>query len=347
MLPVTNTFRWTLLLVWLVSEALLYVLLRQSGYPQECLITDVVTTATVSTLAIWVSVLSIYKYPTKAGLTAYGVLIGLAMGYGAWVLDKLLLLWGADNPAQAVFLEKAKWLKLVFFCGSNMWAATYTAISRKARVLEEQFKERTDAVALHREAELFKLRQQLQPHFLYNSLNSISALIMVEPDRAQEMIGRLSDFLRSSVKREGMESIPITEELQYIEAYLAIEAVRFGDRLQVVYNRQYTDHAVIPPFLLQPLLENAIKFGLYGKTGQVTIAMHIQLAAPMLRIDISNPYEESQQPPSGTGFGLEGIRRRLFLLFGRTDLLETNRRDGYFMTTLFIPQDNAESHTNR
>ena len=161
---------------------------------------------------------------------------------------------------------------------------------------------------------------------------------MIQPDKAQEMIGRLSDFLRSSVKREAQDTIPIAEELLYIESYLAIESVRFGDRLKVTIEKDYTDDAMIPPFLLQPVLENAIKFGLYGKTGGVDISIHIGLKDGVLTIVITNPYDPQTTPPRGTGFGLEGIKRRLYLLFSRADLLETQSDDINFTTILKIPQ---------
>ena len=161
---------------------------------------------------------------------------------------------------------------------------------------------------------------------------------MIAPDSAQEMIGKLSDFLRSSVKRESEDFLPVSEELGYIQSYLAIESVRFGDRLQVHIEKEYTDDAVLPPFLLQPILENAIKFGLYGKTGAVSIMIHIALEDEMLVLTIVNPYDADTQPPKGTGFGLEGIRRRLYLLYARTDLLETHKDDHSFTTILKIPQ---------
>ena len=152
------------------------------------------------------------------------------------------------------------------------------------------------------------------------------------------MIGKLSDFLRSSVKRESEDTLPVSEELEYIQSYLAIESVRFGDRLRVRIEKEYTDDAVIPPFLLQPIIENAIKFGLYGSTGVVTITVHIVLEGSMLMITITNPYDADTQPPRGTGFGLEGVQRRLYLLYARADLLETKKDGKYFTTILKIPQ---------
>ncbi len=164
---------------------------------------------------------------------------------------------------------------------------------------------------------------------------------MIDPAKAQDMIGKLSDFLRSSVKRDGQEKIPLPEELQYIEAYLAIEAVRFGDRLKVEFDKQVQNDAEIPPFLLQPVLENAIKFGLYGRLGQVVITVNIKQEEGMLYIVVTNPYDKENQPQHGTGFGLEGIKRRLYLLYARTDLLTLNNNENDFITTLKIPQNNV------
>lgn len=337
--PAINKITGLLLQVFGAVASLDFLLIYNSGagfYPS---LWDAIITGLLLTVCVWVSSLSVCKYPTKAGLIYYGFLMGAALGAAGWYLDRSLLEWlYSDNAIYQKWLADNKWQWLLFFAIAGAWTSTYVAQKRKTIVLEQQFKELTDAATLHREAELFKLRQQLQPHFLYNSLNSINALIMIEPEQAQEMVGKLSDFLRNSVKREGKEAVPIAEELEYIEAYLAIEAVRFGDRLRIDYDRAFTDSATIPPFLLQPILENAIKFGLYGNTGQVSINLHIELDGDNLRIQITNPYADTERPPSGTGFGLHGIRRRLYLLYGRTDLLETEQEAGLFTTALTIPQ---------
>jgi LytS/YehU family sensor histidine kinase len=298
---------------------------------------------------VWTGMLAVNNYPTKVGLLTYAFIVGIAAGYAAWALDKFILNWWfEENISSLTQLRQSQLSRLIISILAATWLISVAAVTKRTSVVEEQFKNMTDAATLHREAELFKLRQQLQPHFLYNSLNSISALIMVMPEKAQEMIGKLSDFLRNSVKREGREHIPINEELEYIEAYLAIEGVRFGDRLRVTYEKGNIEAATIPPFLLQPILENAIKFGLYGKTGDVLIRMEIRFEDSYLKIIISNPYDPQNRPVSGTGFGLAGIERRLYLLFARTDLLEVRPSNvqgqmgtNEFTTVLKIPQDNA------
>src|SRR5690606_14447843 len=125
------------------------------------------------------------------------------------------------------------------------------------------------AQELAREAELSKLRQQLQPHFLFNSLNSISALAGTRPEEARKMIHQLSDFFRSTLKKESQKLIPFSEELEHLTLYLEIEKVRFGHRLRtdVTCSNEALMYR-IPPLLLQPIVENAIKFGLYDTLGE-------------------------------------------------------------------------------
>ena len=181
----------------------------------------------------------------------------------------------------------------------------------------------------------------------YSPPFKITSAIISLVAEISEMIGRLSDFLRRSVRRESEDVIPVADELAYIQSYLAIESVRFGDRLQVHFEKDYTDDAKIPPFLLQPILENAIKFGLYGKTGTVSIIIHIALEGSILTITITNPYDANTEPPKGTGFGLTGVQRRLYLLYARADLLETTKDEQNFTTILKIPQNHVQSNPDR
>lgn len=197
-----------------------------------------------------------------------------------------------------------------------------------------------EAESLTRDAELFKLRQQLQPHFLFNSLNSISSLTGSQPEKARHMITQLSEFLRGTLKKEEDLWNTLEEEMQHLQLYLEIEKVRFGHRLQT--DVVCTDEAMalkLPAMLLQPVVENAIKFGLYDIIGNVLITISAAAENNYLRILIENPFDpETSQPLKGTGFGLSSIKRRLFLLFGRDDLLSTQHKNEHFTTTILIPQ---------
>ena len=253
-----------------------------------------------------------------------------------WVLDSIIL----NDPHYAEFLYNS--LPIRFFIGlliiglmamiSVVW---YTQEDQK-----ETEKRKLEAESLARDAELYNLRQQLQPHFLFNSLNSITALIGSRPEEARKMIHQLSDFLRGTLKKEDQQPVSLIDELEHLQLYLEIEKVRFGHRLstEISYN-DACKTKLLPPMLLQPIVENAIKFGLYDTTGIVTISIFAECQENELQITVQNPYDpETTRPKHGTGFGLSGVKRRLHLLFGRTDLLETTSYSHIFTTIVKIPQ---------
>lgn len=211
---------------------------------------------------------------------------------------------------------------------------------REQKEMEER-KEQAEKMA--RDAELYKLRQQLQPHFLFNSLNSISALTGTQPEKARFMIQQLSDFLRGTMKKDEQQWTSLSEELQYLQLYLDIEKVRFGHRLQtlIIHENEEVLTMRLPAMLLQPVVENAIKFGLYDTIGAVKIAITASLVAKSLEITVQNPFDpETSLTLQGTGFGLASIQRRLFLLFGQ-NLLKTRKEEDQFFTTITIPQDKS------
>lgn len=207
---------------------------------------------------------------------------------------------------------------------------------------EQQVNEerKIDAEKLAREAELFKLRQQLQPHFLFNSLNSINALIGIRPEEARKMVQQLSDFLRGTIKKEETQWVNLMEEIQYLQLYLDIEKVRFGHRLATVIDiEESAKQMKLPALLLQPIVENAIKFGLYDTTGETVIRLSAFSQEGELLIRVSNPFDpETSSPKQGTGFGLKSVQRRLYLLFARHDLLATDVKENIFTITVKIPQ---------
>lgn len=204
----------------------------------------------------------------------------------------------------------------------------------------EQLKRRQKLEDLAKEAELLSLRQKLQPHFLFNSLNSISALVVVKPEQARTMIHQLSDFLRSTLRQEENKKISVLEEMKQLDLYLSIEKVRFGHRLNTYIQIEPNIEAQVPAMILQPVVENAIKFGLYDTTGNVDINIIVSYQNNMVNIVVSNPYDAETRNANdkGTGFGLNSIQRRLYLLYARNDLLQTKEENGLFITNINIPQ---------
>ncbi|HEY0175781.1 MAG TPA: histidine kinase [Pedobacter sp.] len=209
--------------------------------------------------------------------------------------------------------------------------------------LEEQseMQERLHAAQnLAKEAELNKLRHQLQPHFLFNSLNSVYALTIVNPKEAGTMITKLASFLRGTLKRDDEVWVSVAEEMEYIQLYLDIEKVRFSHRLNLNINiDENTLGLCLPGTLLQPIVENAIKFGLYNTSAAILISVSVKVENNILKISVQNPYDPEMKATGGTGFGLTAIRRRLYLLFADSNLLQTETREGnIYSTTLKIPQ---------
>jgi two-component system, LytTR family, sensor kinase len=192
---------------------------------------------------------------------------------------------------------------------------------------------------ISKEAELLNLRQQLQPHFLFNTLNSVSALAGSDPALARKMIHQLSDFLRGSIRQSEERKNTLEEEIEHLKLYLEIEKVRFGSRLQTqIQIAPETLHVKLPSLLLQPLVENAIKFGLYDTLDEVLISIISTIENEHLVIQIINPFDNTTQKQiPGTGFGINSVTRRLFLLYGRNDLLSTHSHQNKFTVTIKIP----------
>ena len=271
----------------------------------------------------------------------YIIFIGIGVSGISTIISKLLLnfLLGDDVKYIAMLQHTAG----IQFGIGFLLASCILMISLLWYNQEEQkemIARKTEAEQLAKEAELFKLRQQLQPHFLFNSLNSISALTTAEPEKARHMINQLSEFLRGTLKKDERQWNTLQEEMQYLGLYLDIEKVRFGHRLQTAIN---CDDAALnlklPSMLLQPVVENAIKFGLYDTTGEVLIKINAFKQDDNLAVSVTNPFDvETAQPLKGTGFGLPSIQRRLFLLFARHDLLSTAIENNHFITTIIIPQ---------
>jgi two-component system, LytTR family, sensor kinase len=280
------------------------------------------------------------RYFPKNG--AFQIIVGVSLVlafFVEWIAEQALLPLQGGNAEYLNFLKQSEPIR---------WAIAFLLINSAGLVnifynrwkeLQESHDREASTQVMVKEAELQKLQLQLQPHFLFNSLNSINALIIIEPEKAGKMVQQLSDFLRSTLKRADEQWITLAKEIEYLQLYLSIEKVRFGHRLDVRLNLdEQIELWLIPPLLLQPLVENAIKFGLYGTTGQVVIDLSTKREGDSLLIEISNPFDEDMQPAEGSGFGLSGLRRRLYLLYARNDLLTTKIEDNKFTVRLILPE---------
>jgi two-component system, LytTR family, sensor kinase len=196
--------------------------------------------------------------------------------------------------------------------------------------------------SLVKETELKLLRSQINPHFLFNSLNSISSLTVTDPEKARSMVIKLSDFMRYALSRKDEQPVSFRSELDNLRLYLDIEKVRFGDRLSTEEHIEGTTlDAKIPMMLLQPLYENAVKHGVYESTGSVSIVTTAGVSEGILAITISNNYENGVSPAKGTGTGLLNVSRRLELTYGNKASVRTEKKDGVFTVNLYMPAEFA------
>lgn len=187
-------------------------------------------------------------------------------------------------------------------------------------------------------AELKSLKYQINPHFIFNSLNSISSLTISNPEKAREMSINLSTFLRKTLASNEIQKIKLIEEVENIKLYLEIEKVRFEERLDFIMNisDRCKEHE-IPNMILQPIIENAIKHGVYESFDKVTITFNCKLEGEFISITISNNFDPTSVSDIGEGIGLKNIRDRLNLIYNRTDLISISKDSDLFQVSLQIP----------
>jgi LytS/YehU family sensor histidine kinase len=184
------------------------------------------------------------------------------------------------------------------------------------------------------------LRSQINPHFLFNSLNSISSLTITDPEKAREMVIKLSEFMRYALSKKDEQPVTLRSELENLRLYLEIEKVRFGDKLFTEENIEEKCLEIkMPVMILQPLYENAIKHGVYETTDCVKIRTRVSCNSGYLEIMISNNYDQMPSSTKGTGTGLLNVARRLDLFFGNRASIRTTKENGIYTVSIFIPSE--------
>lgn len=329
----------TLFLAWIIAFVLLFYYTLNFNWFAS--IADSLITNVFLGLCCLVLSLVLRFYQPKQEIVLFVIILTLVLSAATAFLSRFLLSSLFVNyQSYILFLNFSLPFRFIILFVFLAWCAFANVLWYR---LEEQseMKERLFAAQnLAKEAELNKLRHQLQPHFLFNSLNSVYALTIVNPKEAGVMITKLASFLRGTLKRDDEVWVSVAEEMEYIQLYLDIEKVRFSHRLNLdIQIDENTLGLSLPGTLLQPIVENAIKFGLYNTSGAILISVLVQVENNLLKISIQNPYDPEVKSAGGTGFGLTAIRRRLYLLFADSSLLQTASLEGnIYLTTLKIPQ---------
>lgn len=333
-------FKGAFLAFLLVLAGMHYYTLVSLGADSKTSLIDSALANAILGLACWLisNLLSFYQ-PKENKYVFVAVWCAVLAVIYIWVTKLVFEGLGIYQNGQNSFFEHSLPVRYIFALLLIGCMAIISVLWYNQQENQELTKRRTEAEKLTKEIELASLREKLQPHFLFNSLNSISSLTVSEPKAARKMVHQLSDFLRGTLRKDDA-STDLETELKHLELYLEIEKVRFGHRLrtEITVAEEILDKS-LPPMLLQPLVENAIKFGLYDTLEEVIIGVDVVFEAPYLQITITNPFDQATSHGNkGIGFGLATTHRRLQLLFNRTDLLRTEKHKNQFKSTLKIPQ---------
>ena len=247
---------------------------------------------------------------------SFGIAIGQETGYQWEYLAR-----GLDSC----------WLALVAFCAVHAVAAYYLSLQQVQLHLAQ-------AQSAARDAELRALRLQVNPHFLFNSLNAISALVSAQSNReANRMLACVSDFLRATLAHDGRHEHTLADELALLDAYLAIEKARLGERLHLTMKAgpDLLD-SVVPYLMLQPLVENAIRHGIAPLSAPGRLDILVERAGARLLIDVQN--DGQQRAHAESGIGLTNVRERLRHLYGEDQEVDAGwRTDGRFHVRIAMP----------
>ncbi|HJZ40023.1 MAG TPA: histidine kinase [Bacteroidales bacterium] len=331
--------------VWIIVMLIHFLLLTISGKVTisfafvESLITNLLFA--IIGLGLWFPIFYSRSDNQKLINTFLNHLFACVVTVGIWVLLSyvmLVSLFQSNTGYVSYFRESIPWRSGIGVLFYGVVILVYYLIIYYRSFRENTIRE-SELKALVTESELNSLKSQINPHFLFNSLNSISSLTMIQPGKAQEMIIKLSEFLRYSISNKEEKLTTLLAEINNINRYLDIEKVRFGKRLTV---KQVIDEPCLklklPGLILQPLVENAVKYGVYENTGESVLEMVCNCNSASLVIILRNEFDPDFLYKKGEGIGLQNIRSRLRLLYNRDDLLMIRQEGNIFEAKVIFPQ---------
>ncbi len=333
-------------LVWLLIALVNMIVLR---FNREFSLSVSITEALLGSILFGLFGLIIW-YPTRyipfrkeapVYSIAAQVVAGIVIIF-VWLLATvgiLGLLFNYDESYSVYLSSSIYWRGFVGVMVYLVMVLIYYLISYSSS-LRERARAEEKLRTLVKESELNMLKSQINPHFLFNSLNSISSLIMSNPDEAREMIIRLSEFLRYSLKHRENEFVTLNEEIGRMKDYLAIEKIRFGEKLRYELNASEKCKEVkVPTMILQPLIENAIKHGVYESLDPVTVTFNCKIAGGFLQLELENDFDPEQPSRRGTGVGLQNVSERIRLAYDGKGSVSRSINGGLFRIVLSIPID--------
>jgi two-component system, LytTR family, sensor kinase len=257
----------------------------------------------------------------------------------AWLsLTNLGLRIVFNEPPLESYLAHALAFKILFCFFAYVVFVISTYLLKYYTSFIEKKETESRLMASIQEAELSLLRHQMNPHFIFNSLNSISSLTLIDSEKAHEMVVKLSDFLRYTVGYGQMKMVPLEKELEMCRAYLDIERIRFGEKIDLKIEVQAQALPIeMPSMLLQTLFENAIKHGIYNSLEPGQIVFKASLESNRLVIDLQNSFDPHPSPKIGTQTGLKNIKERLKLVYQNLAIFSVESLNNRFIVKISLP----------
>ena len=218
------------------------------------------------------------------------------------------------------------------------------AVAMHYLILEvEAAREAEDAAlryqVLAREAELKAFKAQIDPHFLFNSLNAVASLCGSRPQDARQMSQLLADFFRQTLRLGGLDRVTLAQEIDLVSRYLSIEKIRFGERLSVdVAVDEMAGSLIVPPLILQPLVENAVRHGIASMLEGGTVRVRATSDDGAVKIVVENPADADRSGAKGEGIGLANVRGRLSAFFGGRGTLRAEESEGWYRVHIEVPR---------
>jgi len=268
------------------------------------------------------------------------VLISAVIFGAAWTAIEGVYVYLTSFPFNVNnYLARSPRIALDYAMTLTAWSALYLGV-KNWRSWQIERENALESAALAQKAQLEMLRYQLNPHFLCNALNSIRASVNEDGNRARQMITQLSDFLRHSLVGVENKEISLREELEAARNYLAIEKIRFEDRLEIEYQVDEAAEAFrVPCFLLNPLVENAVKHGM-SNNHKTCLRIAASIENHSLQLEVANTGNlRSETNPNGNGIGLKNVRERLEKLFPGRSRFELFEQDGWVRARIVIAKD--------
>jgi two-component system, LytTR family, sensor histidine kinase AlgZ len=293
-------------------------------------------------MSTWYSVKSSPLGAPRLGRIALTHVLAAALVSLVWVqLGRLLAYLLSSSPRFLGLPDHfAQQFPIVFTAGFFLYllSVTYHYVLLSLEASREAEARVLETNVLAREAELKALKAQVNPHFLFNSLNSISALTSIDPAKARQMCIYLADFLRLTLGLGERNAIPFEEELSLIDRFLAIETVRFGSRLRLETKiTEESKKVLVLPLILQPLIENAILHGIANLPEGGAVRLTASCPDGILAITVENSRDPDSAPSRLGGMGLSNVRRRLEARYGDKATLSANAETNVFRVVLRIP----------